>query len=194
MASSEDVVREQIAQAEARLQGNIERTEERLHAHVEDQVKTMVLDKVKEMVDDQLRSAGFDQNLTAADLSTRASAANFHMTDGPSYAEAAKRPGDVSNVSGSARTREERREDNFWICRRSLRIWPVEGRDSAGVKQYLLDKLRLDAEIVEDLGSFVVKQVREPRNKKPNEVIVTCLLYTSPSPRDRQKSRMPSSA
>ena len=24
--------------------------------------------------------------------------------------------------------------------------------------------------------------------------IVTCLLYTSPSPRDRQKSRMPSSA
>ena len=25
-------------------------------------------------------------------------------------------------------------------------------------------------------------------------VVVTCLLYTSPSPRDRQKSRMPSSA
>ena len=24
--------------------------------------------------------------------------------------------------------------------------------------------------------------------------VVTCLLYTSPSPRDRQKSRMPSSA
>ena len=26
------------------------------------------------------------------------------------------------------------------------------------------------------------------------EVVVICLLYTSPSPRDRQKSRMPSSA
>ena len=26
------------------------------------------------------------------------------------------------------------------------------------------------------------------------EVFLTCLLYTSPSPRDRQKSRMPSSA
>ena len=24
--------------------------------------------------------------------------------------------------------------------------------------------------------------------------VITCLLYTSPSPRDRQKSRMPSSA
>ena len=27
-----------------------------------------------------------------------------------------------------------------------------------------------------------------------DEHFVTCLLYTSPSPRDRQKSRMPSSA
>ena len=26
------------------------------------------------------------------------------------------------------------------------------------------------------------------------ELLITCLLYTSPSPRDRQKSRMPSSA
>ena len=28
----------------------------------------------------------------------------------------------------------------------------------------------------------------------PDEVLKNCLLYTSPSPRDRQKSRMPSSA
>ena len=28
----------------------------------------------------------------------------------------------------------------------------------------------------------------------PNDLILNCLLYTSPSPRDRQKSRMPSSA
>ena len=31
------------------------------------------------------------------------------------------------------------------------------------------------------------------RTKRPNTPN-TCLLYTSPSPRDRQKSRMPSSA
>ena len=30
--------------------------------------------------------------------------------------------------------------------------------------------------------------------KKLNKEFVNCLLYTSPSPRDRQKSRMPSSA
>ena len=30
--------------------------------------------------------------------------------------------------------------------------------------------------------------------KEPWEIEYGCLLYTSPSPRDRQKSRMPSSA
>ena len=32
------------------------------------------------------------------------------------------------------------------------------------------------------------------QHAKPQVISVTCLLYTSPSPRDRQKSRMPSSA
>ena len=31
-------------------------------------------------------------------------------------------------------------------------------------------------------------------NRRGGWVALTCLLYTSPSPRDRQKSRMPSSA
>ena len=30
--------------------------------------------------------------------------------------------------------------------------------------------------------------------KKEYSILIICLLYTSPSPRDRQKSRMPSSA
>ena len=47
----------------------------------------------------------------------------------------------------------------------------------------------------------------EPKKKLPNKKVISsakfeakeqftksCLLYTSPSPRDRQKSRMPSSA
>ncbi|CZS11784.1 D-ornithine 4,5-aminomutase subunit beta [Clostridioides difficile] len=36
-----------------------------------------------------------------------------------------------------------------------------------------------------DLNNLVIPE--EPK-------VLTCLLYTSPSPRDRQKSRMPSSA
>ena len=33
-----------------------------------------------------------------------------------------------------------------------------------------------------------------PSKEKWEEIVSACLLYTSPSPRDRQKSRMPSSA
>ena len=33
-----------------------------------------------------------------------------------------------------------------------------------------------------------------PYSLQPDDIDNTCLLYTSPSPRDRQKSRMPSSA
>ena len=39
-------------------------------------------------------------------------------------------------------------------------------------------------------GSFGVSTSKG----RPVEDIIACLLYTSPSPRDRQKSRMPSSA
>ena len=38
------------------------------------------------------------------------------------------------------------------------------------------------------------KSTDEAQNKTLNQLNSTCLLYTSPSPRDRQKSRMPSSA
>ena len=34
----------------------------------------------------------------------------------------------------------------------------------------------------------------EKKNAITQAMYMTCLLYTSPSPRDRQKSRMPSSA
>ena len=37
-------------------------------------------------------------------------------------------------------------------------------------------------------------KVRQEKGKVTCELIGICLLYTSPSPRDRQKSRMPSSA
>ena len=37
---------------------------------------------------------------------------------------------------------------------------------------------------------IVKKEIQETKEDEDND----CLLYTSPSPRDRQKSRMPSSA
>ena len=46
----------------------------------------------------------------------------------------------------------------------------------------------VSAEIEKKFPDFV----KEPDNR--NVEYITCLLYTSPSPRDRTRSRMPSSA
>ena len=43
-----------------------------------------------------------------------------------------------------------------------------------------------------DTGNTIIK--RDFKLERDNEKYRICLLYTSPSPRDRQKSRMPSSA
>ena len=45
-------------------------------------------------------------------------------------------------------------------------------------------------------GPVIVSQSKEEREAKQAKTYLgnVCLLYTSPSPRDRQKSRMPSSA
>ena len=45
------------------------------------------------------------------------------------------------------------------------------------------------------LQERVLKQIIEENTElSEEEGVLSCLLYTSPSPRDRQKSRMPSSA
>ena len=46
-----------------------------------------------------------------------------------------------------------------------------------------------------EIIKFGQNNFEEIKNAVENsDVVINCLLYTSPSPRDRQKSRMPSSA
>ena len=40
----------------------------------------------------------------------------------------------------------------------------------------------------------ILKQIELELSKEDPDLAKTCLLYTSPSPRDRTRSRMPSSA
>ena len=57
-------------------------------------------------------------------------------------------------------------------------------------------KTTLTAAITKYFGDFQAYDEIDgaPEEKARGITISTCLLYTSPSPRDRQKSRMPSSA
>ena len=53
----------------------------------------------------------------------------------------------------------------------------------------LIDALR-EAYTIDDIASYAFTGTTATLEPE----FMTCLLYTSPSPRDRQKSRMPSSA
>ena len=77
-------------------------------------------------------------------------------------------------VSMIGQTEEERREIQRHLARRAAELAMIHGR--AG-----------DHPNREDLQ-------QAKREVMPLKLRNNCLLYTSPSPRDRQKSRMPSSA
>ena len=71
------------------------------------------------------------------------------------------------------------------------------GLENIGVEDFLKDKLpflkRFDAPVI--VNFFGKTEDEYPLMAARLDVEgVSCLLYTSPSPRDRQKSRMPSSA
>ena len=62
---------------------------------------------------------------------------------------------------------------------------------SSGVK---LDDLSTVKAGGSDGSNFASQPWNDPKSPLFQRSIYFCLLYTSPSPRDRQKSRMPSSA
>ena len=57
--------------------------------------------------------------------------------------------------------------------------------------------IRHDIDVVPLEEDLIAKTIVEPEIRYIKKIVVTsytCLLYTSPSPRDRTRSRMPSSA
>ena len=62
--------------------------------------------------------------------------------------------------------------------------------DSEAVRPHYLESLRL----VERLHRRLLDVIKDEFERNGRSDVNSCLLYTSPSPRDRQKSRMPSSA
>ena len=63
--------------------------------------------------------------------------------------------------------------------------------DSGGVEDHLRRKVKV--KILDNYTIIETNYIPHTKNMKVRSYEI-CLLYTSPSPRDRQKSRMPSSA
>ena len=79
-----------------------------------------------------------------------------------------------------------KRKDGRWEGRYTVGHDPETGK---AIIKNVLGKTQ--AEVKEKLKKAIEENVGIDYGRAKN---YTCLLYTSPSPRDRQKSRMPSSA
>ena len=75
------------------------------------------------------------------------------------------------------------KEDLYWQCRRSLRLWPIVGPDiKKGLGDFLRNRLRLGADFLADMGEVSVKKVASgPRSKKVGEIIA---IFSSTDVRD----------
>ena len=76
-------------------------------------------------------------------------------------------------------------EEKWGVTAAAAVAAPAAGAAAGGAPAEEKDEFTIVLASAGDKKINVIKEVR---------AITTCLLYTSPSPRDRQKSRMPSSA
>ena len=82
--------------------------------------------------------------------------------------------------------------------RKDLNIWMPSFARTLGCSNYNITQLHhrvKHGSLVRGVFRYRIKKAKKDiAIIRPEFIKKTCLLYTSPSPRDRQKSRMPSSA
>ena len=161
-----------------RLEAKVDRNEDNISSALldtEGRLMDRVDTRVKEMVETQLRASGFDPELTAADMPMRESAVQPQTAPQRFYANALSTGASITErTSVAAQSREDRQEANFWVARRSLRLWPIPGGERGQLEEYLKTKLRMDAAFLKDeLGDTTITRTKEPKNKNKDEYIVT---------------------
>ena len=87
------------------------------------------------------------------------------------------------------------------LIRHGQSEWNLQNKFTGWVDVDLTPKGKLEAcksgELIKDLNldiNYFYTSYQKRAIETLKLILNTCLLYTSPSPRDRQKSRMPSSA
>ena len=70
-------------------------------------------------------------------------------------------------------SKESRQTADYWEARRSLRISPIQGDLKEGVAAFIVDKLGLDAAILEDLGRDAIRSLPSRQTDRiKSEVVV----------------------
>ena len=75
-----------------------------------------------------------------------------------------------------------------------VEVWVTQMGTLMNMNTAFIDRDNGVVAIIDPFNAKLWTEALEKEGLEPTHLLYTCLLYTSPSPRDRQKSRMPSSA
>ena len=104
-----------------------------------------------------------DSSKSSNDGTSRASYASCFSSDGRPRTSL----GGSSSGRPSGHLPGPTREENYWLCRRSLRIWPVPGPDHRrSLGEFMKDRLRLSSATLFSMGEVSVKRAfLNPKSK-----------------------------
>ena len=174
-AAFKAAIDERVDASDAALKDALIETESKLLREVRCQVKNIV--------QDELRQAGFDSDLPAADLRMISSSSSY-----PTVVASAKGTSQngMEQPFEKTLTQAERREERFWECRGSLRLWPVPAATRESLNDYLTNKLHMDRNLVENMVITGIKKHVDPRSKTSDEITV---VFETKEMRDTVKSK-----
>ena len=89
----------------------------------------------------------------------------------------------LTYIFGVGRSTSQEICDNVGISR-DTRVRDLTDEEVAQLRTYVEQNVKVEGDLRREIAANIKRKVE----------IGTCLLYTSPSPRDRTRSRMPSSA
>ena len=163
-------VKDQLGQAIGDLGTRVGRTEKRLDE---------ITDEVHQIIDRRLASSMqiLPQGPTPSAVSPSASPPpKTYATAVQSHGLAASKPGRPARS----------REDEYWRCRKALRLRPIEGSDGAqAVRDFITNHLKQDEDFLDSLGPFDVQRIPSgPAARIRKEAVV---FFASVDARDAVK-------
>ena len=147
--------------------GNMEYSLDAKLEGAERRIQDSMKNQVKELVVDQLRAIGFDSDISASDFLLVQKTTDQRSYEGVTSAPTAGQPTTIST-----KTKQDRQEEKFWICWRSLRLWPVKDASRKGLEDFLRQKLWMEDDFIRnDLGPTHIRRHFERKSKTKDEVL-----------------------
>ena len=177
-ANLQTTVTGQLGELQERVKKNEERMD-RIHSEVGELVETRIEEGLRKFMDLPAGSkhfpplGGSSSDPSASSSLLYASALSRITVEETSSAGGSREGGRCPGNGKLPDVPGNRMETDYWTCRRSLRLRPVEGDGKEAAKKYMRDYLKLEEAVLDRLGHFTATRVAfGPKTRHQKEMLV----------------------